>query len=166
MGISRLSRVLLGLALVFVLVAALACEGDEEDAAVEETPEASTAQVVPAESTTDSDSSAAMDADKSDSAMMPHDNDGSDSRMSNEEGFAMAMEFLTMFGSMAEFDKQPKADIDRQSAWRHWRRAGCRHLGEWRRKRIRGAGPRRDELGSGRPPRTPSLRRGKVRRRP
>ena len=116
MGISRLSRVLLALALVFVLVAALACEGDEEDAAVEETPEASTAQVVPAESTMDSDLSSAMDAGKSDSTMMPHDNDGSDSRMSNEEGFAMAMEFLTMFGSMAEFDKQPKADIDLKAA--------------------------------------------------
>ena len=49
-----------------------------------------------------------MDADKSDSTMMPHDNDGSDSRMSNEEGFAMAMEFLTMFGSMAETDKESK----------------------------------------------------------
>ena len=108
MGISRLSRVLLSLALVFVLVAALACEGDEEDAAVEETPAASTAQVVPAESTMDSDSSSAMDAGKSDSTMMPHDNDGSDSRMSNEEGFAMAMEFLTMFGSMAETDKESK----------------------------------------------------------
>ena len=108
MGISRLSRVLLSLALVLVLVAALACEGDEEDAAVEETPAASTAQVVPAESTMDSDLSSAMDAGKSDSTMMPHDNDGSDSRMSNEEGFAMAMEFLTMFGSMAETDKESK----------------------------------------------------------
>ena len=116
MGISRLSRVLLSLALVLVLVAALACEGDEDDAAVEETPAASTAQTEPAESTTDSDSSSAMDADKSDSTMMPHDNDGSDSRMSNEEGFAMAMEFLTMFGNKAEFDKQPKADIDLKAA--------------------------------------------------
>ena len=117
MGISRLSRVLISLVLVFVLVAALACESDDPDEAVEETPAASTAQTTPteattAESTMDSDSSSAMDSDKSDSTMMPHDNDGSDSRMSNEEGFAMAMEFLTMFGSMAEFDKQPNADID------------------------------------------------------
>ncbi len=116
MGISRLSRVLLSMALVLVLVAALACEGDEDDAAVEETPAASTAQTEPAESATDSDSSSAMDADKSDSTMMPHDNDGSDFRMSNEEGFAMAMEFLTMFGNMAEFDKQPKADFDLKAA--------------------------------------------------
>ena len=116
MGISRLSRVLLSMALVLVLVAALACEGDEDDAAVEETPAASTAQTEPAESATDSDSSSAMDADKSDSTMMPHDNDGSDFRMSNEDGFAMAMEFLTMFGNKAEFDKQPKADIDLKAA--------------------------------------------------
>ena len=117
MGISRLSRLLISLALVLVLVTALACESDGPNAAAEETPAASTAQTTPteattAESTMDSDSSSAMDSDKSDSTMMPHDNDGSDSRMSNEEGFAMAMEFLTMFGSMAEFDKQPKADID------------------------------------------------------
>ena len=117
MGISRLSRLLISLALVLVLVAALACESDDPDEAAEETPAASTAQTTPtdattAESTMDSDSSSAMDSDKSDSTMMPHDNDGSGSRMSNEEGFAMAMEFLTMFGSMAEFDKQPKADID------------------------------------------------------
>ena len=117
MGISRLSRLLISLALVLVLVAALACESDDPDEAAEETPAASTAQTTPtdattAESTMDSDSSSAMGSDKSDSIMMPHDKDGSDSRMSNEEGFAMAMEFLTMFGSMAEFDKQPKADID------------------------------------------------------
>ena len=113
MGISRLSRVLISLVLVFVLVAALACEGDDPDEAVEETPAASTTQTTPteattAESTMDSDSSSAMDSDKSDSTMMPHDKDGSDSRMSNEEGFAMAMEFLTMFGSMAETDKESK----------------------------------------------------------
>ena len=108
MGISRLSRVLLSLALVFVLVAALACEGDEEDAAVEETPAASTAQAEPAESTTDSDLSSAMDAGKSDSAIMPHDADGSDSMKSGAEEFAMAMEFLKMFGSMAETDKESK----------------------------------------------------------
>ena len=117
MGISRLSRLLISLALVLVLVAALACESDDPDEAAEETPAASTAQTTPTDATTTtstmgSDSSSAMDSDKSDSTMMPHDNDGSDSRMSNEEGFAMAMEFLTMFGSMAEFDKQPKADID------------------------------------------------------
>ena len=117
MGISRLSRVLISLVLVFVLVAALACESDDPDEAAEETPAASTAQTTPTDATTTtstmgSDSSSAMDSDKSDSTMMPHDNDGLDSRMSNEDEFAMAMEFLKMFGSMAEVDKQPKADIE------------------------------------------------------
>ncbi len=115
MGISRLSRVLMSLVLVFVLVAALACEGDEEGAAVEATPAASTAQVVPAESTMDSDSSSAMDADKSDSAVMPHDADGSASMKSGAEEFAMAMEFLKMFGSMAETGKESKADIEKKA---------------------------------------------------
>ena len=109
MGISRLSRVLLSLALVLVLVAALACEGDEEDAAVEETPAASSAQTTPTEAAA---AESTMDSDKSDSAIIPHDADGSVSMKSGAEEFAMAMEFLTMFGSMAEFDKQPKADID------------------------------------------------------
>ncbi len=113
MGISRLSRVLLSLALVVVLVAALACESDDPDEAAEETPAASSAQTTPTEAAA---AESTMDSDKSDSTMMPHDKDGSDSRMSNEEGFAMAMEFLTMFGSMAEFDKQPKADIDLKAA--------------------------------------------------
>ena len=89
-------------------MAALACEGDEEDAAVEETPAASTAQADAGGVDNGLGVKLRYGRDKSDSTMMPHDNDGSDSRMSNEEGFAMAMEFLTMFGSMAETDKESK----------------------------------------------------------